>query len=198
MARYSMSLLQKAVASKNYKWFDDGKPYYLNIIGVRKNNPVPNRFDDYVTLSLFNGHEWKYFEWIATTDPGSYWLLNPGNVKGTAILKPGQYVDCWQLGLHQGKYEALVQRKPVTVLRDNNKNNLLDFQTLQTDTGLFGINIHRANEKVESTQVDRWSAGCQVIANPPSFNHLIFNIKESLRLGRQNWFSYTLLTESDL
>ena len=165
MARYSVELLKKAAALKNYQWFDDGKPYLLNIVGIRRNNPVPNRFDDWLTLSFFNGREWKYFEWAATTDPGLYWLQNPSRVEGTAILKPGQSVNCWQLGLHQGKYEALVQRGPMTVLRDRNKDVVLDFDTPYEQTGLFGINCHRANETRESVQVDRWSAGCQVVAH---------------------------------
>ena len=37
--------------------------------------------------------------------------------------------------------------------------------------GLFGINIHRATkwEGKKSTQIDKWSAGCQVIAANDDF-----------------------------
>jgi hypothetical protein len=31
--------------------------------------------------------------------------------------------------------------------------------------GIFGINIHKAGSRVEgSTQIDKWSAGCQVFS----------------------------------
>ena len=36
--------------------------------------------------------------------------------------------------------------------------------------GVFGINHHRANSKTTSTQVDKWSAGCQVQPNPVLFD----------------------------
>jgi len=112
------------------------------------------------------------------------------NTKGSALLKPNQYLDTWKLALHQGKYEALCQRKPVTVYRDSNKNNFSE-ETSVVDTGLFGINIHRANPSVISTIIDKWSAGCQVLNNPKDFEFLIKRCKES---GLKD-FSYTLLKE---
>jgi hypothetical protein len=46
-------------------------------------------------------------------------LLNP---KGAAILVPGQYCGSHAIGLHQGKYRALRQVKPLPVYRDSNKD----------------------------------------------------------------------------
>ena len=44
-------------------------------------------------------------------------------------------------------HEALCQRGKVKVWRDNNKDNILDWEG-EIDTGEnFGINIHRANEE---------------------------------------------------
>ena len=70
---------------------------------------------------------------------------------------------------------ALCQRGKVKVWRDNNKDNILDWEG-ETDTGdNFGINIHRANTDPEdiATKVDWHSAGCQVIANINDFNRMM-------------------------
>jgi hypothetical protein len=112
------------------------------------------------------------------------------NPKGTAVLKPGQYVDSWKLGLHQGKYEALVQAKPITVYRDNNKNDLAE-ENGKEDTGMFGINIHHANASAVSKLIDKWSAGCQVLDTPEQFKTLISSCKTSGKSA----FTYTLLRE---
>ena len=78
--------------------------------------------------------------------------------EGVAILKPGQYRGSHKLRLHQGKYMALGQQKPVKVYRDNNRDANYDLDESKTDTGLFGINIHRATARKggKSTRVDKW------------------------------------------
>ncbi len=187
--------IRQAVMAKGYTWFT--QPYQLNLIGIRNNEAKPNKFDDRFCICYTNGKEWYTHIFKCTTDPGLYYLLNPENVKGTAILVPDQYIDCWEIGKHKGLYNALRQCKPVTVWRDNDRDSLLDFGVAATETRLIYINIHRANEKWESVQVDRWSAGCQVIANPKSFDVLMKLAWEWVRLGGQ-YFSYTLLTEADL
>lgn len=68
------------------------------------------------------------------------------NPKGTAILAPGQYQSSHKIGLHRGKYKALVQHRPVTVYRDNNKDSKYDLEPTKKDTGIFGINIHKAGQ----------------------------------------------------
>jgi hypothetical protein len=130
------------------------------------------------------------YVYSGTTNPGTHWLKNLLNPKGTAVLKPGQYVDSWKLGLHQGKYEALVQAKPVTVYRDGDKDDTAEEQGKE-DTGMFGINIHRANPSAISSIIDKWSAGCQVLDNPEQFKTLISSCKTSNR----KLFTYTLLRE---
>jgi hypothetical protein len=112
------------------------------------------------------------------------------NPKGTALLKPGQWVDSWKVGMHQGKYEALVQCKPITVFRDKDKDAIAE-ETAVTDTGLFGINIHRANPKGVSKYIDKWSAGCQVLNDSTQFAELLGKCKKS---GLKT-FTYTLLKE---
>jgi hypothetical protein len=68
--------------------------------------------------------------YTASVDPGRAWLtMGWGGVGGTAILCPGQYMDAYEVGLHNAKYEALLQRLPVKVWRDNDRDGKLDFGT---------------------------------------------------------------------
>lgn len=180
MKKYKIEELQLQFTKLGYKWLP------FQIVGIRSKADSPNKFDDLIGLIEKDNITW----FTGTTNPGIHWLKNLLNTKGSALLKPNQYLDTWKLALHQGKYEALCQRKPVTVYRDSNKNNFSE-ETSVVDTGLFGINIHRANPSVISTIIDKWSAGCQVLNNPIDFNFLIKRCKES---GLKD-FSYVLLKE---
>lgn len=181
---------------KNYVYFTEGN-YNLNIVGVRTRTNRPNRFDDFLLLFYRYNGEWIYNMFSITTDPGIYWLERPMNTAGTAILKEGQYRSCYKLGLHRGKYTALVQRNgTVTVIRDFDRDDDLDYNSGREQTGYFGINIHRANKWNRSIQVDRWSAGCQVFADPVQFNAFIDACKRSKEIFG-NSFTYTLIHERD-
>ncbi|SMD44566.1 Negative regulator of beta-lactamase expression [Aquiflexum balticum DSM 16537] len=185
-------MMEKEGYSINY---DDSKDYNLNILGLRTPNHIPNKFDDsLVVFWKFNG-TWHIKKYKITTDPGTGPLLNlnkKGNSNGTAILKKGQYKDSHIIGYHKKQYRALVQANPVTVIRDNNWDNILDFDNGREFTGIFGINIHRANEHRESQQVDAWSAGCQVFANPQDFKEFMDMCTKSNLEWRKN-FTYSLI-----
>ena len=114
------------------------------------------------------------------------------NPQGTAILNPGQYVDAYQLGLHRGKYRALVQCKAVSVTRDYNRNAVLDFNNGRIAKGIFGINIHRASQVGTTFVVDKYSAGCQVFKNVKDFDFFI-KLCELHRNYHGNKFTYTLV-----
>jgi hypothetical protein len=98
--------------------------------------------------------------------------------------------------MHQGKYKALTQFKPVKVYRDNNRDAILDYDKATIDEGMFGINIHRSNPNRESLINEKWSAGCQVFANPEDFATFLLIIDESARRYGDK-FTYTLITEDD-
>ena len=185
----------RVMEKKRYRVFEsDNNLYNLNLIGIRADNPVPNSFDDrFFVLWKLHGR-WHQRDYAITTDPGTYWLKNPMNVSGTAILKEGQYPGLWALGKHAG-YDALIQVSPCTVIRDANRNNRLDYDGHE-ETGLFGINLHRANPAGKSTQVDKWSAGCQVFADGRDFQMFMQIAKEAARIWGDG-FSYTLLNERD-
>ena len=203
--KYTREKIEEIMTSKGDKYFTDNnnKSYDINIIGIRNDETkgrVTNAFDDLITIS-YKCEEgvWHYNEFKCTTDPGSHWVKNLLNDKGVAILKPNQYRGSHKLRLHQGKYMALGQKKDVTVYRDNDRDNNYDLNESKTDTGMFGINIHRATSKTggKSTRVDRWSAGCQVIASNNDW-YKFLDICQRARDIHGNSFSYTLLSSKDL
>lgn len=180
MTRYTTTELRTEFKRHNYAWFN------FMLVGIRSKANIPNEFDD--LLGVVKNDKITWF--TATTNPGTHWLKNLLNPKGTALLKPNQYIDTWKLGLHQGKYEALVQNKAVVVYRDKDLDNIAE-ETADLDIGMFGINIHRANENAVSKFIDKWSAGCQVLNNPKEFKELLALCK----LSGLKTFTYTLLNE---
>lgn len=195
------NLVEKSIettfAKKGYAFFKSGE-YNLNIVGIRGDygNKVTNKFDDFMVVLYYVKGVLQKKIYSITTEPGKYYMQQKlGNTKGTAILAPGQYRGCWQIGKHNGQYTALVQCKPVTVFRDGDKDGVYDY--VNPDKGLFGINIHRSSPYSISTQVDNWSAGCQVFASVKEFNEFMGLCEEQKkRFG--NSFTYTLLNEKDL
>tara|TARA_R100001015_G_C4541203_1_gene105185 strand:+ start:47 stop:658 length:612 start_codon:yes stop_codon:yes gene_type:complete len=201
---YTKDQIEKAVKSKGYVWFEDPKDkgYDVNIVGIRNSetgDEVTNKFDDKITISYKVNGEWKFHCYDCTTDPGRYWVENIMRKEGVAALKEGQYRRSHKIRLHAGKYPALGQQNPVTVYRDANKDGCYDLSDDNTQTGLYGINIHRATarEGKKSTKVDKWSAGCQVIAANKDWKEFM----EICYKAREIWgnnFTYTLIESKDI
>ncbi len=195
---YNKEQIEKAVKSKGYAWFEGIKDFDVNIVGVRNakvGKSVTNVFDDHITISYKENGEWKFFEWSITTDPGTKAIKEFHNPKGVARLVPNQYRGSHQIGLHQGKYEAMRQQKPVKVYRDKNKD--MTFNETVIEEGVFGINIHRSNPKTESAYVENWSEGCQVFKRVKDFNEFM-GIVNKAKLIHGNSFTYTLLQSDDI
>ena len=180
---------------RGYKVFEGPGIYDLNIVGIRTEDDTANTFNDWLVVFYLLEPEgnWVHFAFPATTDPGLYWRENPMNVKGTAILVPGQYRGAYQLGKHRNSYEALQQKAPMKVYRDNNKDEVLDMD-VPAEVGFFGINIHRASQTQASGSVNKWSAGCQVIQDPLHFNFFM-ELCRAATAKFGNSLSYTLLEE---
>jgi hypothetical protein len=184
---YTMNIqtLKATMAAKKYAFFEGGE-YNLNIIGIRNSSTgskVTNAFDDKLVVAYQVAGAWVIKEYPITTDNGG----------GTARLVCNQYRGSHAIGLHQGKYEALRQVAPVTVYRDFTKDGI--YQTDKTETGVFGINIHKAG--VDSARVDDWSHGCQVFKRVADFNEFMLLAKKAAAL-HGNRFSYTLIESKDL
>lgn len=163
---------------------EEGKPYHLNIVGIRNRFSRVNQYNDSINIYYEGLRGWVHTSYTATTYPGSPSLLKPINPKGSAILVPGQYE--YKKGKHKGKYDALVQAEPVTVYRDNTRDLIYNLEN--KETGFFGINIHRASFGARVIGPD--SYGCQVIKD--GFNDFMSYIDKSLSF-RENSFTYSLI-----
>ena len=169
----------------------------ITLVGIRSADTNANSFNDVLCVLVELDGKKRLFKYPMSADPGTFYRENPLNVNGTAVLVPGHYKGCWRIGAHQGKYRALVQKDLMAVYRDSNKNRTIETDTKTIQRGFFGINLHRASVNNYSLQVDKWSAGCQVLASPDDFNELMDLLEQSAaKYG--NSFSYTLLDEADL
>ena len=112
--------------------------------------------------------------------------------QGTAILAEGQYRNAYAIGMHRGQYEALVQVKPITIMRDYDRNAVLDFYNGKKTRGYYGINIHRANRVGKTKTVDKNSAGCQVFENASDFA-VFMRLCEKHKSLYGNQFTYSLI-----
>jgi hypothetical protein len=197
MPAITFQKLYDALKRKGYKVFEsDTKPYNLNIVGIRNNTTVSNRFDDYISVMWKYKGNWNFVFYEATTDPGLYWLNHPMNPHGTAVLKEGQYPGSHKIGKHKD-YKALEQKGNVTVIRDYNKDGIIDYNSGHEEIGIFSINIHRAKLNGRSIQVDKWSAGCQVFAGSADFDQFM-RMCDQAAIYWGNSFTYTLLHSNDL
>lgn len=154
-------------AEKGYLF--DGGPYRLNIVAFRnKDLETVDEFNDHIGLAYRDHFDNKIFlPWACTTKPGLAYLgQTMGNGQGTAIVCPGQHLNCWKLGYHHrgqaNQYEAFEQSGPgvFKVWRDGDKDGKLDFGGKVYMDG-SGINGHHA-AAIETFKVGPWSAGCQV------------------------------------
>jgi hypothetical protein len=196
---YTREQIEAAVKAKGYVWFNDdaNKGYDVNIVGVRNmstGQKVTNVFDDHLTISFKDETgNWQFYCWMATTDPGKKGVLEYHNKEGVARLVANQYRGSHMIRLHQGKYEALGQQKPVKVYRDSNKDLVYDENKITE--GIYGINIHKAGQ--DSTWVENWSEGCQVFKRVKDFDEFMKICKKSAKI-HGNSFTYTLLQSTDI
>jgi hypothetical protein len=207
----------QAIERLGFKAFDGGHAFNLNLIGIRarQRDQALDLFDDWMTCTYRterNGR-WVTKYWPCTTDPGKQALLNPElyNVEGTAIMARGQHRSAYTIGLHQNRYEALVNRgpgaKPVSFYRDANRDTVLEFDPAKLETGTFaGLNIHKAGRDSarisginSSAAAWSWSAGCQVLKRERDF-HELMDLAHLQVETNPAWdtFTYTLINEEDL
>jgi len=188
IAGVTYAKLKAYCKKQNWAFFDDGD-YNLNIIGIRAADRAVNTFNDVICVAFKQAGQPQLLVFNATTDPGAYYRNNPLSVEGTAWLQAGQQRGVWQMGKHQGKYPALVQRKPIRFVRKSANGDVSE-----PETGYIGINLHRASEAAIADTVDTFSAGCQVIADPLEYQLFIqLCALAAKRYG--NAFTYTLIEE---
>lgn len=134
-------------------------------------------YDD--ALFIVSAGDDTYASFNGNTDPSAYRKgKGTGAAKGMASLKPGLY-HAHQLGLHRGKYMALIQTGgPLTVIRDGTP----DYE----DTGWFGINIHHGGYNTTS------SLGCQTI-HPDQWAGFIGLVQTLMHSHKQSVMPYILV-----
>lgn len=187
--------IKQAMKQQGHAFFETGDNN-LNLVGIRASDLNSNAFNDVLAVLYYqNGRETMHL-FDCTTDPGLFWRENPAHTAGTAIMKPGQYRGLWHIGTHRGQYFALKQKCAADFYRDNNRDETLNLNG-PVHNAIIGANCHRASAVNKSTQVNKWSAGCQVLANPNDFN-LLMALCEIARHQYGNSFSYTLLNEADI
>ena len=125
----------KNVAKRlNYQVFESNvRNFNLNIWCIRSKYRTSGNFDDLMVMFYKDlSNKWQFNTFVITTDPSDISLIQSLNKLGTAIVYNGQYPKAWKLGLHKGVYEALVQRGNLTVIRDFNKDIILDIPSTDT------------------------------------------------------------------
>lgn len=170
-------------------------PSGYHIIGVRSYEDAPNKFDD--VFNLFKGEE-LILSTTGTTNPGTT-ILKGGFMKynkdGAAVLEANRvYNNVWKYGKHQGKIPALKQLgASVAVWRDGDMDGKSEEIGRRT-VGYYGINFHPDQYDINGkdktgTNINGWSAGCQVCNNIVDYRKIIKLVKN------QKFITYTLLNE---
>lgn len=186
-------LLSRVKSLPRYK----GMPKNL-IIAVRSKSDTPNVFDDKMYVYI-NG----VFQMVAscTTNPGGP-ILTGGwkkyNNKGAAVLKADEiYYDTYRksngttIPHHHGKMPCLRQVLPMAYYRDGNNNSKTDavgaIEIANNSTNIH-FNSYNIWNKLKTTIIGMWSAGCQVLNDSNEYNRL-------LNLFSNEPITYCLLNE---
>ena len=123
------------------------------------NGNAPNQFNDarMVLQVSSRGVPQVVGSWEATTEPGRIYTFIKPDKRGAARIALGQQ-KAWTIGQYHD-VGALVQRKPITVYRDTNKD--YSRKGDPTEFGLFGIHQH-AGYNYPHNDIKDASAGCLV------------------------------------
>lgn len=190
-----LSDVKAIMTAKGYKIMAEGHP---NIVGIRSANRQSNSYDDTCWVWWTEKGVETVHNYTITTNPGFYYLQNPiAGTTGTAILVPGQYPGCWELGMHRGKQFALVQRGgPMSVYRDSNRDTVLDYDPKTIVSGFWGLDGHYGS--LEDTDVvDHFSAACQVWRYHEPHQALMQEFKRLSEGYRFDKFTYALVNQED-
>lgn len=142
------------------------------------NADKPNQWNDRrIVVEIVGGIPKIVGNWLATSEPGRNYTINPMNPGGAARIAFGQY-KAWQVGMHgtSDRHEALVQVRPIKVHRDLNKDFMRTGDKI--DEGLFGVNQHWGYDMAE---VNNASAGCLVGQKRNEHRDFMRIVKQDIR-----------------
>jgi len=182
---------EKMFKDKNFKFFKGN--LNLNIFAIRKNINT-DVFDDEFYIAYEDEGIKRVVSYPCTTESGKYYLNNPMNPKGTAIIVPNQYLSAFKFGLHKGKYECLRQHKQLQYWRDfdGDDNHNLSGKIYEE---IAYTNIHHAG--TNSNIVGKYSAGCIVFKNKQNFKDMMKLAHKSAKLYGST-FTFTLFDEIEV
>lgn len=193
--------LIKYMAEMNYRISVGDRKY--NIVYVEGidangslNNDAPNHFNDRrIVIEIPESDLIPIIKgnWEATTEPGTYFTLNPMGRAieyGAARIAFGQY-KAWSVGTHYGSgadpHEALVQKTPISVYRDKNRDMVRTGDFL--DTGDFEINQHWGYD-LPRTNIGMAGAGCLVGRSRKEHKDFMALIKQDKRYQRNEVYLF--------
>ena len=182
--------------SKGYKVYED--KFILNMVGLRKKDDgsITNRFDETMCVFFKNGNgNWELYEYTITTLPG-YEPRQKQLPDTVSILKLGQYVNQFKIGLHQGKADHKCLKFATTINHVNKNVDKYDYNS-KTNKAAIGINIHRSNKSGAGVSVFNWSKGCQVFKMASQFDQFMGFCEKQESEARKNSFTYTLIKQSE-
>lgn len=154
------------------------------------NDNKPNQFNDLRTVFTFGPEGIPHFlgKWEGTTEPSKYWTEHPMQPGGAARIQFGQYT-AWQVGVHNGSHEALIQTGgPVTITRDANADYKRDGDLVQS--GFFGINQHWGYD-LPHDNLQNSSAGCLVGRTKAGHREFMAIVKSDPRFLADHSFVFT-------
>ncbi len=190
-----LTLPQVLLTFGQFGYHVNTRPFELNLVGVRSPVRTAGNFDDEI-LAFWRdaANKWQCFACPATTDPSDYYLQHPYNIAFTRILRAGQYRGAYKMGLHLGRFPALVQAgAPVDALLNTATSKVFTTNNPAYLTGYYGINIHpRQALGASSNRVGKASAACQVPRYKADMDEILrLAAIHAARYG--NSFDYTLL-----
>lgn len=189
--------LQTVFNQKGYTWDPE-----FNLVGVRSFPQVNNKFTDYLVVTFVQNGVSRVYRMVMTSVPGydKGTSIYAGS-QGRAVMKEGQYLDAYGVGLHAGKYTALVNRdgkRYPDFFRDVNGDGVLDISSppsVLNENTLVGLNIHSTRKNSSPfSNVYNWSEGCQVVQWWQNFKHMMAIVG----VVNRKLYDYTLINNSDI
>ena len=162
----------------------------INPFGIRAKDRTVDKWNDILGIATPNA----VIAVSGTTDPGASPLSKTEGVNknGIFILHAGFYKNCWQKGMHKGKYRALVQfgQGIFKGYRDSDKDGNLDFSGKTWDD-VQGLNFHTTRWDKQVIRVGDFSEACQVVEVAREYDQIMDVVYGST----QSLFNYALFEE---
>jgi len=182
--------------SKRYAFYTGN--HNLNILVVRNDvEPKPNTYNDTLVIVTDIDNKHTLVECKCTSIPGTHWLNNPMEpILGAGAIAEGQYIGLWYMGKFHGT-DALLEKNPIKMYRDNDRDNDFDFDTKSITTGNYCVFAHQSFAGSYPKTVDKSSAGCIVPQQLTDYVRVMEMCKKQIASGLGNSFTLTLIKLSD-